>query len=445
MTNKNLSIIILAAGKGTRMKSSTPKTLHKIASFSMLDLAIINAKSLNPENICIVISREMEKFSQEIKKNHANLNIEFAIQEDRLGTGHGVKIALNNMSKINSNIIILYGDTPLIKVSTLEEMIVKLNDNQLCVLGFDCFNENKYGRLITKGEYLKKIIEFKDASEEERKITLCNSGVIAINHQNSLDLINKIDNNNAAKEYYLTDIVQIMKKDELKTTFIKASEEEVLGVNSKVELARVEKLKQDEMRQKFMENGVTLIDPNTIYFAADTKIENDVIIHPNVVIGPNVEIRKGSEIKSFSHIEGAIIDNGAIIGPFARIRPGSKIGKKSKIGNFVEIKKSEIENDAKISHLSYVGDSKVGKNANIGAGTITCNYDGYNKFKTNIGENVFIGSNSSLIAPVDIEKNAVIGAGSVITKNVQADDLAVSRPKQVNINNGAKQYHAKKK
>lgn len=430
--NNNLSIIILAAGKGTRIKSNLPKCLHKIAGFSMLDLVIKKAESLKAKNICLVISPEMEQFKSEIVKNHPKVNIEFAIQQERLGTAHGVKIALQNMSKINQKLIILYGDTPLIKVTTLENMIGTLTNNALCILGFDCFSENKYGRLITNSNDLNRIVEFKDASENERQITLCNSGVIALNHTQILDLINKIDNKNAASEYYLTDIVEIMRKMNLKATFIKASETEVLGVNSRVELARAEELKQNELREYFLENGVTLIDPKSVFFAADVAIENDVIIHPNVVIGKNTVIKKGVEIKSFSHIEGAVIESDALIGPFARIRPGSEIGKSAKIGNFVEIKKSKIKDEAKIGHLSYIGDSEVGENSNIGAGTITCNYDGYNKFQTIIGNNVFVGSNSALIAPVNIGSDSLIAAGSVITSDIANGDLAIARARQIN-------------
>ena len=439
--NKDLSIIILAAGKGTRMKSNLPKTLHKVAGFSMLDLVIENAKSLRANNICIVISPEMLPFIGEINNHHPDYKIEFAIQEERLGTAHGVKIALKKMSQIKENLVVLYGDTPLIKLETLKTMLETLKNNALCLIGFDCFAENKYGRLITTSNSLEKIIEFKDATAEQHKITLCNSGVVALKHQNALDLINKIGNQNSAKEYYLTDIVEIMKNEGLKATFIKIPEQEVLGINSRVELARAEELKQNELREKFMNGGVTLIDPKTVYFAADTQIENDVIIHPNVVIGKKVVIKSGVEIKSFSHIEGAVIENGAIIGPFARIRPESNIGENAKIGNFVEIKKSKISKEAKISHLSYIGDSEIGENANIGAGTVTCNYDGYNKFRTIIGHDVFIGSNSALIAPLEIGENAVIGAGSIVTKNVASGELALSRSIQVNIKDGGTKYH----
>jgi bifunctional UDP-N-acetylglucosamine pyrophosphorylase/glucosamine-1-phosphate N-acetyltransferase len=267
---------------------------------------------------------------------------------------------------------------------------------------------------------------------------------MAIQGKNIKDLLSEVKNDNAAKEFYLTDLVKIAKNKGLNCSHIRTKQEEVLGVNSRAELAQIEDIKQNEMRQYFMEQGVTLLDPKTIYFAFDTEIANDVIIHQNVVFGKNVKVASGVEIKAFSHIEGAQIGANSSIGPFARIRPETKIGEDVKIGNFVEVKKSEIKNEAKISHLSYVGDSIVGENANIGAGTITCNYDGYKKFKTEIGKNVFIGSNSALIAPIKIKDNSVIGAGSVISKDVEEDELAVTRAKQINIKDGGRAYHKKK-
>lgn len=439
--SNDFSVIILAAGKGTRMKSDLPKTMHKIAGFSMLDLVIKKAKFLGAKSICVVISEEMTQFQNDVIANHKDIEIDFVIQQERLGTAHAVRVALENMKIVDDQILVLYGDTPLIKVDSLKNMMRSLKENALCILGFDCFEQNKYGRLVTKNNELLKIVEFKDASEEERQIILCNSGVVAIKHDNLLNLIKKIDNQNAAQEYYLTDIVEIVKNEGLKATFIKADETEVLGVNSRIELARAELIRQDEIRNYLMENGVTLIDPKSVFFSDDIAIENDVIIHPNVVLGKNVIIKKGAEIKSFSHIEGAVIESGAAIGPFARIRPGTIVGNDAKVGNFVEIKKSKIAPQAKIGHLSYIGDSEVGFASNIGAGTITCNYDGYSKFKTIIGENVFVGSNSALVAPVKIGDNAVIAAGSVITKNVENDDLAIAREVQLNKKDGAKKYH----
>ena len=439
-----LSIVILAAGKGTRMKSALPKTLHKIASFTMLDLVIKSAESLKADNITIVISEEMGQFTQEITKNHPHLKLSFAIQKERLGTAHGVKIALQNNADIHNKIIVLYGDTPLITDKTLQNMSSSLDKNNLSILGFDCFEENKYGRLVINNNKLERIVEFKDANEQEKQITLCNSGVVGIKYNDVTALMNKIDNNNASQEFYLTDLVAIAINENLNVDFIKADSDEVLGVNSRIELNQAEEIKQNRIRKYLMENGVTLIDPKTNYFAADVKIENDVIIHPNVVIGKNTKIKNGAEIKSFSHVEGAQIAENVEIGPFARIRPGSKLENNVKIGNFVEVKKTKIAQGAKINHLSYIGDSNIGQNTNIGAGTITCNYDGYNKFTTNIGENVFIGSNNSLIAPVNIGNNSVVGAGSVVSKDVSDDELAVSRSKQINIKNGAIKYHKNK-
>lgn len=441
----DLSIIILAAGKGTRMKSNLPKVMHKVAGQSMLDMVISQAKKLKPSNITIVSSSEIENFKNEILNNHKEEKINFALQEERKGTAHAVKIALEKIEKIGKKTLILYGDTPLISVETLTKMLEKLENSSFCVLGFNNHKENAYGRLVVNGNGdLEKIVEYKDASSQEKQITLCNSGVVAIDGDVIEKLISSVKNENAAKEFYLTDIVEIGKNLGLKGSFIQTNEEEVLGVNSKVELAQVENIKQNQLRKLAMEAGVTLIDPNSVYFSFDTKIANDVIIHPHVFFGKNVEISSSVEIKSFCHIDGAKILENAVIGPFARIRPETEILQNAKIGNFVEIKKSKIKEGAKISHLSYIGDSEIGQESNIGAGTITCNYDGYNKFKTKIGDNVFIGSNSALIAPVEIKDGAVIGAGSVISKNVEKDELAVARAKQISIFEGGKKFHSTK-
>lgn len=441
----SLSVIILAAGRGTRMKSTTPKVLHKIANREMLNLVIDTAKELNPTNICVVVSDEVQKYSDKILKAHPNTNLNFAIQKQQLGTADAVKSGIESLKNIGDKVLVLYGDTPLIKASTLKQMIENLNQHAVCVLGFNIFEENKYGRLVTdtKNELLK-IVEFKDASNEEKEITLCNSGVVAIDGSKTKELLAQIDNKNASGEYYLTDIIGLARKANLSCGFITGDENEVLGVNSRVELAKAEKIKQKEIRLNFMEQGVTLLNPKSVYFSFDTKIGNDVVIAPDVFFGVGVEVASNVEIRSFSHIEGAKISSGAIIGPFARIRPGSILKENAHIGNFVEIKNSVIGEGAKANHLSYIGDSEIGSNSNIGAGTITCNYDGYKKFKTKIGKDVFIGSNSALVAPVEIGDGAVIGAGSVITKNVDSDDLAVARGKQINLKNGGQEYHNKK-
>jgi len=442
---QQLSVIILAAGKGTRMKSDLPKVMHKVAGREMLNMVIDEAKQLNPQNITIVVSEEMGKSQEKIIKEHSEVEISFALQKERKGTAHAVQTAVENITKIGEKVLILYGDTPLIEYSTLKKMLEKLDGFSLCILGFEDETENAYGRLVVDSKgHLEKIIEFKDADAEERKIALCNSGVMAIDGSKIKEILSAIKNNNAAKEFYLTDAVAIAGEMGLKRTFIKTEIEEVLGVNSRVELAEVEKIKQNQLRKKMMDSGVTLLDPASVYFSFDTKISNDSVVHPHVFFGPKVTIEKDVEIKSFCHIEGAEIASNVVVGPFARIRPETKISTNVRIGNFVEIKKSQLKKGAKVNHLSYIGDSEIGENSNIGAGTITCNYDGYNKFKTKIGSNVFIGSNSALVAPIEISDGAVIGAGSVITKDVAKDDLAVSRGKQTNLPEGGKKFHEAK-
>lgn len=433
--------IILGAGKGTRMKSSLPKVMHKVAGREMINMVIDEVDKLEASNVSVVVSDEMDQYQKIIKNSHKNLDINFVIQKQRNGTGHAVATALENIEDLGENVVILYGDTPLISKLTIKKMLDSLKDHDLCVLGFDEFDENKYGRLVVDDRNnLLRIVEFSDANKQERNISLCNSGVMAVKSHLIHDLISKIDNNNAAGEYYLTDIVGFCDKK----TFIKIDKQEVLGVNSRVELSNVEEIKQNDLRKKHMQNGVTLLDPKTIYFSYDSQIANDCVIHPNVFFGKNVKIKSNCEIKSFSHIEGADIEENCIIGPFARIRPDTSLDKNVKIGNFVEVKKSKLDQDVKINHLTYIGDSEIGKNTNIGAGVITCNYDGYNKSKTQIGQNVFVGSNSAFIAPVTVGDGSVIGAGSIITKEVSQNELAVSRAKQVNIKDGGINYHNKK-
>lgn len=437
------------------MKSDLPKVLHKVANREMLNLVIDEAKILKPKNITIVVSEEMKNFEEKIIAAHPEVKITFALQKERKGTAHAVSCGLASFEKgggaqsatedLGEKLLILYGDTPLTTHQTMKKMSDKLEDFSLCILGFDDEEENAYGRLVVDSKgHLEKIVEFKDATDEERKIALCNSGVMAVDGAAIKNLLAKVKNDNAAGEFYLTDIVAIAGEFGLKRTFIKTDLQEVLGVNSRVELARVDLLKQNRIRKKMMDSGVTLLDPTSVYFSFDTKISNDVVIHPNVFFGPGVEIHKNVEVKSFSHIEGAEIAVGAVVGPFARIRPGTKIDENVRIGNFVEVKKSHLKKGAKVNHLSYIGDSEIGVEANIGAGTITCNYDGYSKFKTKIGDRVFVGSNSALVAPVEIAQDAVIAAGSVITKNVEKDSLAFARSRQTNIEAGGKKYHETK-
>lgn len=429
------------------MKSDLPKVMHKIAGQEMLNMVIESASKLNPREISIVVSEEFTKFEQQIFTQNKELHLSFVTQFDRKGTADAASIGYGALTKKADKIVILYGDTPLIKEDTLHKMLNSIDDeNCVCVLGFECQVANQYGKLlIDRGGGLDKIIEHKDANEDEKQLRLCNSGVVAINGNKFEEFLGKVTNDNAAGEFYLTDIVGIARNSGLKCSYIVTSDEnEVLGVNSREELAGVESIKQDELRKKHMQAGVTLIDPKTIYFASDTKIGNDCVIHPNVVFGGGVEIASNVEVKSFSHIEGAKISSGVIVGPFARLRPDSDIGENVRIGNFVEVKNSSLGEGAKINHLSYVGDSKVGKNSNIGAGVITCNYDGYNKSATIIGEGVFVGSNSALIAPVNIGDGALIAAGSVVTKDVAVDDLVIARSAQRIIESGAKKFRNNK-
>jgi len=439
MTAKNTAIIILAAGKGTRMKSKTPKVLHEICGKTMIGHVIDTALSIDSSKIITVVSHGMEDVAGAIK--HASSVV---IQENQHGTGDAVKPALKELKSFDGNILILYADTPLITHETLAQMMDSLKSSDIVVLGFRPEDPAEYGRLVVNeaGELIK-IVEFKDASPSEKKIHLCNSGVIAAKANLLQELVAKINNKNAKGEYYLTDIIGLAQNAGKKCTYVEGDEDEVLGVNNRVQLSEAEYIYQNRLRATAMVEGATLIDPETVYLCHDTRIDSDVIIYPNVTFGKNVWVESGVVIKSFCHIEGARIKSGAVVGPFARLRPGTEIGEEAHIGNFVEIKKSKIGKEVKIGHLSYIGDATVGSNSNIGAGTVTCNYDGYNKYETTIGKGVFVGSNSALVAPVKIGDKAFIGAGSTITKNIEADSLAVARNKQLNKENWAKHFRKK--
>ncbi len=439
MSTKQTAIIILAAGAGTRMKSKMPKVLHKICGKTMIGHVIDTASYIVPEQIITVVSDGMKDVEDAIK--HASSVV---IQKEQLGTGDAVKPALEKLKEFSGNILILYADTPLITRETLINMLKKLDCADVVVLGFRPEDAAEYGRLVVnENGDLDKIIEYKDASESERKISLCNSGVIAAKAEVLQNLVVQIDNKNAKGEYYLTDIIELAKNAGKKCTYVEGNEDEVLGVNNRVQLSEAEYIFQQRLRYTAMIEGATLIDPETVFLCFDTRLDADVIIHPNVYFGSGVWVESGVEIRSFCHIEGAHIKSGAIVGPFARLRPGTEIGVDAHIGNFVEIKKSKIGKEVKIGHLSYIGDAEIGEKSNIGAGTVTCNYDGYNKYETKIGKSVFVGSNSALIAPVTIGDKAFIGAGSVITKNVESESLAVARNKQLNKENWAKTFRAR--
>ena len=437
MAHSDLAIVVLAAGKGTRMKSKIHKVLHPLGGRPMLHHLLDTADLLNPSRKVIVVGTGKEQV-----ENSLGNTAEVVVQEPQLGTGHAVKVTKEALSGFKGRVLVLYGDVPMVSRETMEKIVS--NEADVVVLGFTPADAKAYGRLkVNENGNLDAIIEYKDASDEERAITLCNSGIMALRGDSMFELLDVLSNDNAAGEYYLTDVVEIANSKGLSCSVSLTSEQEVTGINSRSELASAEKMYQQTRRQYFMDEGVTLTDPETVYFAYDTKIGRDVIVGPNVFFGPGVEIADNVTINAFCHLEGASVGEGASIGPFARLRPAAKLGAGVKVGNFVEIKKADIEEGAKVSHLSYIGDARVGKNANIGAGTITCNYDGYFKYHTDIGEGAFIGSNSALVAPVNIGDGAIVGAGSVITSVVDGDALAVARGKQRAVSGWAADFRIK--
>ncbi len=441
-----IAAVILAAGKGTRMKSSMPKVLHPVAGLPMVGHVVKLALDVGAAPIAMVVAPGMEKVT-DIARDIAG-DVDVAIQKEQLGTGHAVLAARAALGELDGILLVLYGDTPLLTQGSIEAAIEAIDADAKCavaVLGFMPDEPGDYGRLVLADDgTLEKIVEAKDATDDEREIPLCNSGVMAIRANVAWKLLSAIKNNNAKKEYYLTDIVALTRTLGYFAVAVESDADEVMGVNSRSDLAIAEAIFQYRARQKFMESGVTLIDPDSVYFAADTVIASDVTIEPNVFFGPGVAIASGAHIKAFSHIEGASIGANASVGPFARLRPGTNLGADVRIGNFVELKAADVKAGAKISHLSYIGDASVGEDANIGAGTITCNYDGYLKYKTTIGKGVFVGSNSALVAPVTIGDGAMIGAGSVITEDVAGDALALARGTQTAHADGAKNFRTKK-
>jgi bifunctional UDP-N-acetylglucosamine pyrophosphorylase / glucosamine-1-phosphate N-acetyltransferase len=425
-----IATVILAAGAGTRMKSKKPKVMHEIGGRPMVSHLLGTVNALDPEKSVVVIAPGMDNVAAEVAP------AETAIQQTAEGTGHAVAAALPSLNSFNGDVLVLYGDTPLITEDTLGRMIEKrrsVSDCAVVVLGFEPDDAAEYGRLVTNDDgALEAIVEFAEADAATRNIGLCNSGVMAISSDHIFDLIAAVDSKNAKGEYYLTDIVEIARSKGLTCGVVIGDEAELLGVNNRVQLAEAETIAQKSWRLKAMTAGATLIDPDSVFFSHDTELGQDVVIEPNVFFGPNVKIGNNVRIKSNSHIEGARVGDNSQIGPFARLRPGAELAEDVKIGNFVEVKKSSLEQGAKVSHLSYIGDARVGAEANIGAGTITCNYDGYDKFKTDIGKGAFIGSNTALVAPVTIGDGAIIGAGSTVTKSVDADALMVERAEDTN-------------
>ena len=444
MTTGN-SVIVLSAGKGTRMLSSKSKMLHKVGNLELINHIIFALKDLDVNEIILVVSQENKEEIEAFVKD--NPKVKMVIQQERLGTGHATKAGFDVLKNKNNNILVLCGDVPLIKTETYKSMFKSLKkiSSVLTVVGFENDNPNdRYGRLVINNGKLDSIVEFKDATEQQKQIKLCNSGMMAIKGKYFDNLYLQVNNNNASGEYYLTDLVKIAKEEKLECGYLVIDKSELLGVNSRVDLAKVEKMFQQNKRQQIMKNGVTLLDPDTVYFSYDTEIENDVIVEQNVLFGTGVKLAKNCTIKAFSYLENCVIEENVSVGPFARIRPNTILKQGSKIGNFVEIKKSTIGGKTKVNHLTYIGDAELGENTNIGAGTITCNYDGYNKFKTKIGKNNFIGSHTTFIAPVETEDNCLIGAGSVITKKVKKNELSFSRVEQKNIKDGCVKYRRKR-
>ncbi len=430
MAKHSLAVIVLAAGQGTRMRSTLPKVLHPVAGLPMLRHVLNAAAALKPERNVVVLGRGMDMVAQAVAP------ITTAVQDPPLGTGHAVQAAMPALKGFKGDVLVLYGDTPLLTTETLKALVAARRgktDPAVVVAGFRPADPAAYGRLVldAKGG-LEAIVEFKECSPEQKQIGFCNGGMMLMDGARLPDLLKRLDNKNAKGEYYLTDLVHLARAKGWACRAVEVSEIDVMGVNNRAELAVAESHMQSRLRLAALESGVTMTAPETVFLRADTKLGRDVVIEPHVVFGPKVEIGDNVLIRAFSHIEGARVATGATLGPYARLRPGADIGVDAHIGNFVEIKQAKIEAGAKVNHLSYIGDARVGAKANIGAGTITCNYDGFNKSHTDIGAGAFIGSNSALVAPVKIGDGALVAAGSTITGDVPADALALARGRQEN-------------
>lgn len=437
-----IAAVVLAAGAGTRMKSSKSKVLHEIGGRPMVSHLLDTVNRLGTERVVVVTAPNMAAVQEQVAP------ATIAIQQEAKGTGHAVLSSLDALDGFSGDVLVLFGDCPLIKLETLTSMVEKRREQgaAVAVLGFEPEDAAEYGRLVTNAAGgLDAIVEFADADEKTRAIGVCNSGVMVFDGTELASLIGAITDNNAKGEYYLTDVVEIANARGLTCTYVVGDELELLGINNRVQLAQAEQVVQSQWRQQVMTGGATLIDPASVWLSYDTQIGQDVVIEPNVFIGPNVVIGDNVRIKAHSHLEGTTIGERAQIGPFARLRPGAKLASDVKVGNFVEIKKAEIDTGAKISHLSYIGDADVGSEANIGAGTITCNYDGYDKFFTKIGAGSFIGSNTALVAPVTVGEGAIIGAGSTITRNVEANALAIERSEERQKPGWAERFRSLKK
>jgi bifunctional UDP-N-acetylglucosamine pyrophosphorylase/glucosamine-1-phosphate N-acetyltransferase len=437
---RRFAVIILAAGQGTRMRSDTHKVLHPIASRPLLLHLLDRVDALGADKRVVVVGKGRDQVEQALDGR----DVLIAHQAEQLGTAHAVQQAAEALADYEGPVLILYGDTPFVETDTLRRMLDRLDRDGgpgVVVLASSPADPLKYGRIILgQGDHIAKMVEFKDATEEERAVRLCNSGMMAVRAKDLFRWLDQVDNDNAAGEYYLPDIVNIAAQEGREAVVIEGDPYEAAGVNSRAELAHLELEWQRRRREQVLDEGATLIDPESVWFAYDTRLGRDVTVEPHVVFGPGVKVADGATIHAFSHIEGASIGAKSSIGPFARIRPGTRLADKTRIGNFVELKKADIAEGAKVNHLSYVGDASVGVKANIGAGTITCNYDGFGKYRTNIGAGAFIGSNTALVAPVTVGDGAIVAAGSVITRDVEPDSLAIERNEQKGIAGWARRF-----
>ncbi len=438
--NHPLAIIVLAAGKGTRMKSDLHKVLHPIAGRPMLDHLLGSAAELAPERQVVVVGSGREQLEKALAGRG-----EIAVQDPQHGTGHAVQQAEAALSGFSGDVLILYGDVPFVRPETLRIMIERLHADDspaVVVLGFEPEDALQYGRVIARDGRILKMVEHKDASEAERACRLCNSGLMAVCSDELFTLLGRVGSDNSAGEYYLVDIVNIANEDGRTCAIVVTDDpDEVAGINSRAELAEAEARRQQRRRVRAMDEGATLIAPETVWFSWDTQLGRDVLVEPNIFFGPGVKVADGVTIRAFCHIEGASLASGVEVGPYARLRPGAVLGEQVKVGNFVEVKKSVLGKGAKANHLSYIGDAEVGAGANIGAGTITCNYDGYFKYRTVIGERAFIGSNSSLIAPVKIGADAIVAAGSAVSRDVADGELRLVRAEQLVKPGWADRFH----
>ncbi len=436
----DFAVVILAAGQGTRMRSDTHKVLHPIASRPMLLHLLDRVDGIGAGKRVVVVGKGRDQVEQALNGR----DVTIAHQAEQKGTGHAVLQAKPALYGYDGAVVVLYGDVPFVEAETLRRMLERLDGGDgpgVVVLAFRPDDPAAYGRIILgDGDRIARMVEFRDASPEERSVDLCNSGMMAVRAPDLFRWLGKVTNDNAAGEYYLPDIVNIAAAEGREAVAIECDAYEAAGVNSRAELAHLELEWQRRRRELALQDGATLIDPESVWFAYDTKLGRDVTVEPHVVFGPGVDIADGTTVKAFSHIEGAIIGARAAIGPFARIRPGTSLGNHAKVGNFVELKKAKVGAAAKVNHLTYVGDAEIGEHANIGAGTITCNYDGFGKYRTIVGAGAFIGSNTSLVAPVTIGDGAIVGAGSVITSDVEPDSLAIERSEQKGIAGWARRF-----